>query len=400
VHSLKAPRVAIVSEEFPPYMMGGTGTMCNYLARGLSKKGISTTVFSGKSAKPTVEIVDEHLKVIRLPSFDFPPRFAWFQLQNFANIVRRLKDYTLVHAITPEVSPICIYLKKKLGIPLITSYHGFTKYEVKSFINVPLSNWTVGEFGYYLLGYPMYEIVTRLSLASSDHAISCSHVILNELRMIYGDSYLKNCSVIYNGIDFEEIDDVERNCATQVDNENPTLIYYGRLYWLKGLMYLVKAFKILAHDYSNLGLKIFGKGPLKNRVQKLTSDLGLADRVQFLGQIPHKELVKEIMKADVAVLPSLREAQPLSVLEAMACKKPVVAFDLPFANEYIKDSYNGLLAKPENSEDLAHRIAGLLDDEQSRIRVGLNAYYYVRKNHNWADLIEKYIEVYERVICT
>ena len=76
------------------------------------------------------------------------------------------------------------------------------------------------------------------------------------------------------------------------------------------------------------------------------------------------------MKADLVVLPSLREAQPISVLEAMACKKPVVVFDLPFAREYIEDMSNGLMANARDSKDLAEKISILLRDHKLRVEMG------------------------------
>jgi len=390
-------KVALVSEEYPPYMIGGAGTVCYHLACYLSKRGIDTTVFSGRSSKLAAERINDYLEVVRLPCFNFPPRFVWFQLQNFFSISRRLKDYTVIHAINPEVSPICIYVKKKLNKALVTSYHGCTRYELKAFIDGPLSQWTIGDFGYHVLGYPLYEIFTQSSLTNSDHIISCSYAILNELRSTYENIDLKRSSVIYNGINLDEIESIEKNRIKTQNGNDLTLIYYGRLFRLKGIIYLIKAFRLLVHDYPDLKLKIYGKGPLKRTIQVLVSDLGLKDKIHVLGQIPRTKLLMEIMRADVAILPSLREAQPLSVLEAMACKKPVVVFNFPFVSEYIKDSYNGLLAKPKDPEDLASKISILLSDEKLRRRLGQNAYMYVKHHHNWDNLVDKYIEVYKKV---
>lgn len=390
-------KVALISEEYPPYMIGGAGTFCYYLARYLSEKRIPTTVFSGRSKKIFAQKVNDYLEVVRLPCFDFPPRFIWFQLQNFRSISKKLKNYSVIHAVTPEVSPICVYLKKKLKSPLVTSYHGFTKYEMKAFIEAPISQWTLGDLSYHVLEYPLFEMFTRLSLTNSDHAVSCSYTILNELRSNYEGLDLERSSVIYNGIDLEEIESI-RNSSTKADTENDfTLIYYGRLLWLKGITYLIEAFRILVNDFPNLKLKIFGKGPLGHAILVLASDSSLKNRIQILGHVPRTRLLFELMKADVAVLPSLREAQPLSVLEAMAARKPVVAFNLPFANEYIKDSYNGMLAKAKDPIDLANKIKVLLSDAKLRHQIGENAYKYVEQNHNWNLLIDKYIDVYKKV---
>ena len=390
-------KVALISEEFPPYIIGGTGTFCYNLACWLSKRGVSTTVFSGGSNKLVREKVNSYLEVVRLPCLDFPPRFIWFQLQNFSTISRQLKDCTVIHSVTPEVSPICVYLKMKLGKPLVTSYHGVTRYEMKAFLNIPISHWTAKEFGFHVLGSPLFGTSNRLSITNSDHIISCSYAILNELRSTYEQLNLEKSSVIYNGIDLDEIGNLERNCTTTENTNDLTLIYYGRLNWLKGITYLVKAFKLLLRDYPNLILKIFGEGPLRHSIQAFVCDSGLKNKVHISSQIPRNKLLKEIMKADVVALPSMREAQPISVLEAMACKKPVVVFNLPFVHEYIQDSFNGLLAKAQDSKDLADKISILLSDKRFRNKLGRNAFEYVRQHHNWDNLVDKYISVYKKV---
>ena len=390
-------KVALVSEEFPPYIIGGTGIFCYDLAQWLSKKGIFTTVYSGRSRQLTKEKVNDYLEVVRLPCLDFPPRFLWFQLENFSNISKQLKDCSVIHSITPEVSPICAYLKRRLSRPLVTSFHGVTKYEMKSFLNVPVSEWTVKEFGFHVFGLPFYWTSNRLSVASSDHVISCSFAVLNELKSTYENLDISRSSVIYNGIDLDEIDQIERSYKTSKNPNDLTLIYYGRLNWLKGVTYVVEAFKLLIRSYPNLTLKIFGDGPLRRSLMMVAASPDLKNKVHILGQISRSELLREIMRADVVVLPSMREAQPLSVLEAMACKKPVVVFDLPFASEYIKSSVNGMTARPGDPKDLADKISMLLSDRNLRSRIGHEAYEHIKYNHNWSDLIDRYIDVYEKV---
>jgi N,N'-diacetylbacillosaminyl-diphospho-undecaprenol alpha-1,3-N-acetylgalactosaminyltransferase len=110
--------------------------------------------------------------------------------------------------------------------------------------------------------------------------------------------------------------------------------------------------------------------------------------------VPREELFKKIREASLVVLPSIHEAQPVSMLEAMACKKPVVAFDFPFSNELVQNMYNGLLAKSGDVKDLSDKIRLLLTDRQLRLDLGQNAYEYVEKSHNWDTLAEKYIELY------
>ncbi len=393
---MDTPSIALLTEEFPPFTFGGIASFCNDLAHHLSEKEVPTTVFSGRSKKISEQKVNDYLTIVRLPCFDFVPRFFWFQFLNSARLLRLLRGYTVIHCVNPQVSLIGAYAKTKLSKPLVTSFHGVPFHELKIFGDSPLSYWTAGDFGYNILEYPLNEFFIRQGLNHSDSIMTCSYTTLNELRSKYGKRSLDNASVIYNGVNLHEINRLQETVKPN-NEDNQTLIYCGRLYWLKGIIYLIKAFQILTREFPDLRLKILGEGPLKNRIRALVSDLGLKEKVQIPGQVPHAQALIEIIKSDIAVFPSLHEAQPIAVLEAMACRKPVVVFDFDFAREYVKDQLNGLLARPHDAGDLAEKIRTLLSDRRLRHKLAENAYRYVGASHNWDTLIHKYIQVYTNV---
>jgi len=100
----------------------------------------------------------------------------------------------------------------------------------------------------------------------------------------------------------------------------------------------------------------------------------------------------------VVALPSLFEVGPsIAALEAMACKKPIVAFDTPFTREFIGSMWDGLLAKPYDVNDFAEKLYLLLTDSKLRNKLGQNAYEYVKQNHNWSTLVKKHIGIYSMV---
>ncbi len=97
-----------------------------------------------------------------------------------------------------------------------------------------------------------------------------------------------------------------------------------------------------------------GEGSLEKELRALSEQLGVADRVRFLG---HRDDVPSLMAyADVFVLPSLSEGMPLSLLEAMAAGTPVVASNIPGINEVIDDQRTGLLVAPQDPDALANAI--------------------------------------------
>jgi len=220
------------------------------------------------------------------------------------------------------------------------------------------------------------------------------------MRAAYRKLDFEKVSVIYNGIDLNKIDGIVPDSTDlESTSDGVSITYYGRLFWRKGLLYLIKAFSILEKDFPDLTLNIFGKGPLEEKVRKLISRLGLRNKIRLLGHFSYADLINEVKRTDIVALPSLYEVGPyIAPLEAMACKKPVVAFDLPFTREFIRNMKTGLLAEPGNIEDLAKKLFLLLSDKELRRKLGQRAYRYVKKNHNWEMLVDEYIKAYEDAI--
>lgn len=386
-------RVALISQPG-----GGISSVCDGLALSLSKRGIPTTIFSGTSEEPKVEKLNECLDIVRLPHFDFPPRPMWFQLRNFRLLSKLLKDYTVVHGVSPEASTIFAFYKRKLRKPFVVSIHAVPLSALRTFVKTPISCWSFSSFGNYVLEYPLHYFQIRTCLVNSDHVVACSFATLNEFRATFKVLRMSKVSVIHNAINFDEIESVKSDPENRGGESNLSIVFAGRLFWLKGLTYLLKAFEILRRDFKDLDLKIFGKGPEEPRIRRFISNTGLKDSVHLQGHIPHKSLIAEIKKSDIVVTPSLYEAQPMFALEAMACKKPLVAFDLPFAREIIANGHNGLLAEAYDVKDLADKIRLILSDGKLRFEIGQNAYKCAKREHNWNTQVEKYLDVYKNVM--
>jgi len=384
----------LVSEEFPPFMFGGIGAVAFDLASSLSKRKLSTVVFCGRSKKMTTEKPNDYLEIIRLPCLDLPPRFLWFQVQNFLRILGR-RGCGIIHAVSPQVAFLCAHLKKALRRPLITSYHGVPFYELRGFVNSPIRYWTLGDFGYNLLEFPLNDTLIRCSLQNSEKIVACSRAMLSELRTFYGSIDPQKSLIINNGVDFEKIEKSKDSSKESENTDDLSILFAGRLYYLKGITFLIRALQYLLPEYPSLKLNIFGTGPLKDKIQALVLNRGLKNNVFLHGQVDRSQLIRETSEASVIVCPSLREAQPVSVLEAMALKKPVVAFDVPFAREIIIDQHSGFLARVGDSRDLAAKIGISLSDRKLRDRIGQNAYEHVKQDHDWDKLVNKYIDLYE-----
>jgi len=386
-------RVALISHEG-----GGISSVCRGLANSLVKKGVDVTIFTDLQGitKPKIEELNDLLRIVYLPSFYVPPRSTWFQFRNLSFIMKFLKEQNIIHGVSPDASFLFSFLKRKLDKPFIVTIHGCPRAIQRVFLQAPISCWTLGDFSNHMLKFPLDDFITKRCLFNANHTVVCSFSALNDLKKFYKNLDANKISVIYNGIDFDEIKDFQY--SKKNTNEDFTIIYAGRLFWTKGVMWLLEAFKILSKNFRNVKLKIFGAGPLEKEIRKFICYAGLKDRVNICYRIPHNELIMELMKADIAVLPSLYEAQSMFVLEAMACKKPVILFDVPFAQELVSHMDSAILAKACDVKDLYKKIEMFLLDRKLRVKYGNSAYRYVRRYHNWDTLVDKYIQVYKSVL--
>lgn len=389
-------KVALVSPEFPPSSgVGGFSTVAKDLAVNLSRKDISTSVFCGESERISIERINSNLQVIRMPFsfFGLPPRHLWFQTRNLGPLLKLLEGFDIIHNIDPREAFLA-YFGRKLRKPFVTHVHGSNYGETKVFLKSPFNTWTLGDFVYEILEYPMNEFLTDMCLRNSDHLVVCSTNRVEEMKRRNRELDFDKVSVIQNGIDFSKID----STTPSIEEKECEILYWGRLYYNKGIVQLIKAISLVKKHFSAVHLDVCGKGPLEAKLRSLVSRLDLESNVLIHGYTKSKDLAEKIGKASVVVLPSLYEGQPVAALEAMANRKAVVMYDFPFAREYITDWQNGMIAKGGDVGDLAERIRIALSDKGLRLKLGQNAYERVRKDHNWDTLVFKYINLYNSLV--
>jgi glycosyltransferase involved in cell wall biosynthesis len=144
-------------------------------------------------------------------------------------------------------------------------------------------------------------------------------------------------------------------------NNNDYAIYAGRLGEEKGLKTLLHAWK----KTPQAKLKILGSGPSENELKQMANALQL-NNVEFLGLQPHKQCINLIKKARFLIMPSLwYETFGLTMIEAFACGKPVIASNLGAMAELVEDGKTGLLFEPGNADDLAEKLLFLWNHDNA-----------------------------------
>jgi glycosyltransferase involved in cell wall biosynthesis len=171
-------------------------------------------------------------------------------------------------------------------------------------------------------------------------------------------------SLIYNGVDLQRYNHQQPCCTLHEDysipEDSPIVGVVARLEAEKGHRTLIDAWPLVLAAHPEAWLLVVGEGSERDSLEAQVASLGIAGCVVFTGR---REDVPAVTAAlDISVLPSYREAQGLSVLEAMALSRPVVASRVGGIPEMIEDGVSGLLVPPNDHEALAGAIKRLLSD--------------------------------------
>jgi glycosyltransferase involved in cell wall biosynthesis len=135
---------------------------------------------------------------------------------------------------------------------------------------------------------------------------------------------------------------------------------------------------------------LLGDGPLKNDAERACAAAGLADRFTVRGWVEHDDIADFMAIADIFVLPSEAEGQPLAILEAQAAGCAVIAADIPACRELISDGETGLLFPVGNIEALSERTLHLAAKRDYRRQLGINDRRFVEQHHHIGLMIDRF----------
>lgn len=172
----------------------------------------------------------------------------------------------------------------------------------------------------------------------------------------------------------------------------PIALTLARLDRQKGLTYLIRA----AVQTPNVAFVIAGDGPERGALEQEARARGVSDRVRFVGF--RRDVTALLANADLFVLPSLIEGLPLSVLEAMAACRPVVATAISGTNEVVRHRTTGLLVPPSDPDALAGAIQEILRDQALASRLACAGYDLVRRDFTTDGMARSVMAVYDELL--
>lgn len=220
-------------------------------------------------------------------------------------------------------------------------------------------------------------------------AVSCSHYNAETVRQHYGVLP----EVVYNGIDIDFFSPRLPNPALRAKFAAPEeflLMQVGRQVRWKGVQYFIEAVALLKERGLPVRAILAGDGPYRKTLEKIAAKYNVTDRITFLGNVPNRDLPDYYACVDIVVGTSFaNETFGISLCEAAACERPIVASDFGGFREVVQEGKTGYLYPPQDALELANRLELLLSDAEKRLAFGKAGREFVAANFTWPQVAER-----------
>jgi 1,2-diacylglycerol 3-alpha-glucosyltransferase len=350
-------KIAILSPVF--WSFDGISRVVEDQATKLSQQNNTVTIFTlAVNMKPPPNV---KLQILGMPRSSLGQRIyrLLFPLDFIRAIkwVPKLKGFEAIYCHQYPMTWLAYLAKRLYGVKYIYYNHGITP---------PWTFFSFIERAYIRLISPLAIWTIR----KADRAISVSQYLQQQLK---GETGLDS-EVVHNNIDtqrfYKRIDSSAVRDKHQLDNA-PVILYVGRISPHKGVHLLIEASALVRQQIPNARLLVVGKHTFPSYSRKLREMAD--DSVIFAGYIPDEELPYYYAACDVYATATMWEGFNLPLVEAQACGKPVVAFNLGPHPEVVKDKQTGLLVPAGNINALAEAIIKLLNNDKLRREMGEEA---------------------------
>ncbi len=330
-------------------------TLKQLTAQGIESSVIAIDSIYHSRKKTSREFPAEWIRYPQLPG-NFGLSSAGRFLASFLlSRVRQLHQRSPISVIHAHAALPCghaaAFLSRRLGIPFVVTIHG-----LDVFNNCFESGIAAG-----------WRRKSSLFVYRNAHTVICISEKIERLLRDGMDSV--KAEVVYNGTDPDCFtpDGVTPGLESE---ESPAILMVGNLLAGKGHELVLKAIGKLTNLFPRLQCCIIGEGADRERFARLARDLGVSDRVHFLGRRNRSDVAKAMRDCTVFVLPSRYEGLGCVYLEAMASGKPVIACRGQGIDEIIQHGSNGWLIPVDGVEELRQGLQVLLGDAGLRLQIG------------------------------
>jgi len=366
-------KIVILTSMFPPKWLGGVEIATQNIARYLAQAGHEVHVITSLDKELPKESQEDNFFVHRInyPKIKILGSLI-FWLKIFFNIKKNKPD--IVHCQRIQMGAPGLLFKKIYKKPYIVWCHGDDIY----------------------FPWKFKKIISRLVLNSAGAVIA----LTNDMRDRLGKSFKRNIFILPNGISPEKFKGFSKQAIRdkfKIRPDEKIIIFVGGLKSIKGVRYLIEAFKIINQKIPETRLFLVGDGSERHNLEDIVKKNRLQEKVNFLGKIINEKVSEYMAASDIFVLPSLFETFGIVNLEAMASGLPVVATRVYGIPEVIKDGENGFLVDPKSPEQLAEKILFLFKNDELREKISENNKEKAKK-YSWENIVAKLEKIYSEVI--
>jgi glycosyltransferase involved in cell wall biosynthesis len=335
---------------------GGAERICTELANSLVKQGYPVKLLVLNLIN---SVYDKHLdKHIELINFNVKhARSGFFRILSYI----KDNDFKSILTFNHEIAILLVILRT------------LTRRSFKIF-NRNISTLSIKQ-KYETSFWHKYikEYIIRILYNKVNHIVAQSNGMKNDLVNHYKIPSQK-ISVIYNPVSQAFLNDLE-NAEAKFTKKTNEILFVGRLDKIKGINYLLDAFKIIAEKKPEIILRIVGDGELYQELIEYTNKLGISGKVIF--EPFNTNVAQYYLNAKMIVLTSLYEGFPNVLVESIAAGTPVVSFDCPSGpSEIIVENVNGLLVEYQNTEQLVDKILEALNKDWDRDKIIVTSKQY------------------------
>lgn len=334
---------------------GGAEIYLYEILKRISKRHNVTWLGCSDKSLPSEDFY-ENIRILRFGKWEFSnyslPILYFKRIKNKIDFDVVIESYSKVPFLTP------LFIKQKKIFMLVHHFFGKTIYYETN----PLIATYV-----YLFEKPVslfYKNVKFISVSES-----------TKEELVRKGIPAQNIRVIFPGVD-------ESYKPTFEKSEKPLLVYLGRMKRYKKIEYVLKVFKKVYEEIKDAEFCMVGDGDYRANLERMSSEIGIRDRVKFTGFVSEEEKVRILQRAWVTVNTSPKEGWGMVNTEAQACGTPCITFDSPGLRETVKDGYSGFIVEYGNWEKMAEKVIFLIKNRDLREKMSRNAFEW-SKNFSW-----------------
>lgn len=349
--------------------LGGAEIVCKELIDNFKINNIKykLVLLDGSKFHNFIKDITEEDNLIKLP-FNKKKILTYFKI-----ILSESKgNFDIIHCHGIIGSIIGSYVARRYGIKIITTIHGIAYIDR----NETFRGLIFKKLESYLIRF-------------NDYYVCVSNFLRNTLIQQVGKKYANKVITIYNSVPKKEINRVE------LTNDTINICCVGRLELVKGQLDLVKAINILNRQDYKVNLYLIGDGSYKSQLLNYVNSNDI-NNIKFLGFI--KNPLDYVDACDIFVSCSKMETFGLSIIEAMSRKKAIIATNVGAVSEFIIDKHNGILVNYNDCKVLSENIKKLIEDDEFRNKLGINALNFYRENFLYYNMAKEYIQLYDTLL--